>query len=421
MRLTFCFCLCPALGHAGTVAADDSVPPGQDERSSQASQVRVPDVAKATSGASDAPASSQSAPARAPAPPAHTAMIDSGRAFIGHVPVNATRVGDVPLRFDVRGADLAGTLWVRYRPLGVAGGRVQQVQVQRERKGYGAILPLSGAAPPGVEYWVVERMPDGAERAVFASATDPHPLVLSYGRVREREERLLRRVEGRRSTLGVRADLVHLGAWQLPDGQPQPDPDSYWRLEAQYAYRFFEVIDELRVGLGKMEANVLRLEAEEPVGSDCDRNRTCIGLEYGRADTVLSFSDNVRARGGVLLGFSDIGFAWGVRGGLVLGPREQMELEVLGELVYTLVDGDNRLMGGSAGVRLAWFTVPGFPMGASIEVTNFPTADDAGVWLQLDAGYEIYPGALVRVLGGYRGRTSLAGGLSVGAEVQLAF
>ena len=98
-----------------------------------------------------------------------------------------------------------------------------------------------------------------------------------------------------------------------------------------------------------------------------------------------------------------------------------MELDIGGEFVSTVGEGGSHLMGATFAVHLGWNTIERLPMGAAVEITNFPTADAVGVWLKLDAGYEMYPGALLKLVGGYRGRTSLAGGPSLGTEVQFAF
>jgi hypothetical protein len=65
--------------------------------------------------------------------------------------------------------------------------------------------------------------------------------------------------------------------------------------------------------------------------------------------------------------------------------------------------------------------MPRLPMGATVEVTTFPVGDEPGMRLLLDASYEIYPGAYLRLIGGYRGWTSTIGGPSIGAEMAFAF
>jgi hypothetical protein len=60
-------------------------------------------------------------------------------------------------------------------------------------------------------------------------------------------------------------------------------------------------------------------------------------------------------------------------------------------------------------------------MGARLELTNFPNNDEFGVRMLFDAGYRFGSAALLKVVAGYRGRTSLTGGPSIGAEGSYEF
>ena len=118
-------------------------------------------------------------------------------------------------------------------------------------------------------------------------------------------------------------------------------------------------------------------------------------------------------RSRLVFGVSQSGFELGGALALVVGEPEGTGLE----LGFEGVTG----LGVTGRLRLGWATVPRVPMGATIELTNFPTGDAAGVRLLFDAGYELYPGALLRVTGGYRGWTSVVGGPSLAADLLLAF
>jgi hypothetical protein len=326
-----------------------------------------------------------------------------GRAWIAHQPLSSVPLDDVSLRFDVRGRDLAGEIVVYYRPLS-GQGPLRSVRAQRDGAGFVARIAPANVRGDGITYWVVERDTAGTERAVFASSQAPQPLQVFASSDAAREARLLRLAGGRRSRATLRAERVDMGSFKVNDPRvPEGRRDAYYHLEGQYAYRFFRTIEEREVGIGYLDGRLL----------DPDRlARERVQLGYGRTAISFALGDWFRVRPGLVLGVSRVGFEAGGDLALSVGDRDGTEFSLYGGYVSR--------MGGHGGARLGWSTVPHVPMGARVEVTNFPNAEDVGVRLLFDIGYQ-WNAVLVRFIGGYRGRTSLAGGPSLALEVGHAF
>jgi hypothetical protein len=328
---------------------------------------------------------------------------EHGRAFIAHLPVSSAPLERVQLHFDVRGDDLAGEIVVYFRALGQA-GPVRSVRARRADTGFMAMIPSQAITSDALEYWVVERSPRGEEHVLFASASRPQPLYVYVDSAGAREQRLLRMAEGRRSRVTGRFEWVDMGAYQANNPQISDAHDHYYHLEGVYAYRFFRGVEELEFALGRLDGRVLDRD-------DFDRER--VALEYGRTAITFAFGEWFRLRPGVLLGISTTGFEAGFDLATLFGDRDGTEFELSGGFVSDL--------GARVKTRLGWCTVPRLPMGASIEVTNFPSNDQYGVRLLFDVGYRMANGFSLRVSAGYRGRTSLAGGPAIGLEWGYAF
>ncbi len=378
--------------------------PNTQAASDQAPLVDSGEATQDSEQASDAIAKNVEAP-----PNAADIAAREGRAFIGHLPVGSARADAIALRFDIRGNDRAGQVRVYFRPLEAPNAKPDMVVVMRESKGYFARIPAKLAPEPGIAYWVIELKSDGIERPVFASAAAPHPLHVHVDEETAREQRLLQFFHGQRSRVTLRGERVALGRFKVknpPAGTAANDEaDRYYHLEAQYAYRFFRTIEELEFALGSLRGDLLdQTQITE---------RRKVGLDYGRSAITFAFGSFFRLRTGVLLGVSTEGFEGGFELGTILGDRDGTQLEFKGGYVSGL--------GGNFGTRLGWATIPRVPMGASVEITNFPTNEDLGVRMLFDLGYQLNDAALVRFIGGYRGRTSLAGGPSLALELHYGF
>ena len=331
--------------------------------------------------------------------------------YVAHAPVSETRSGELTLTFAVTPVDRVDAVLVRWRAR-TAGAQVHESIVTRHADGWIAEIRDAELAPPGIVYWVVRRDPGegdprAREHAVFASAAEPHDVVVYDSEVDAYARRMLERREGRRYRAGASFEYVSLGKRTLPAGVSGPRAASYWRTAASFGYSFFGVVDAIRFELG-----VLRGE-QQVVGFDATPTTQAIGFNWGSGELLFRVHELVRIRSRLIFGVSQEGFELGGALGVVIGDPDGTSLELGGEGVTGL--------GVTGRLRLGWATVPRVPMGATIELTTFPIDDAAGVRLLFDAAYEIYPGALIRVTGGYRGWTSVAGGPSLAADLVIAF
>jgi|GEM_PF-1086580 len=331
--------------------------------------------------------------------------------YVAHAPISETPSGELTLTFAVTPIDRVEAVLVRWRAR-TPGARVHESIVTRHADGWVAEIRDAELAPPGIVYWVVRRGPGEGdprvrEHAVFASAAEPHDVVVYDSEVDAYERRMLVRREGRRYRAGASFEYVSLGQRTLPAGVSGPRAASYWRTAASFGYSFFGVVDAIRFELG-----VLRGE-QQLVDFDTTRTTEALGFNWGSGELLFRLHELVRIRSRLIFGVSEQGFELGGALGLVIGDPDGTSLELGGEGVTGL--------GATGRLRLGWATVPRVPMGATIELTTFPTDDVAGVRLLFDAAYEIYPGALIRVTGGYRGWTSVAGGPSLAADLVIAF
>jgi hypothetical protein len=328
-------------------------------------------------------------------------------ALITHVPLNEVLEGEVKLEFAVRSPDRAGAIVVRVTPL-TGRPTAFEVLAHRALQGYEARLIASKIAPPGFSYYVVERMPDGSERPVFADKNTPHHVhVVRPSAVEAERERLAAR-GGQRSTLLLSGELVDFGDRRLTTGGAMTH-DRYYRLEAGYAYSFLTTVEEVRLSL-------VRVRGEGGQYSDAPKPnsmRTEPGIDYGRAMVTVLALDEFRLRGAVLLGASQRGFEYGGGASIVVGNPRATNLDAGVEAMTTL--------GATAHLRLGFLATPRIPMGASIEITNFPLGDDAGVRLLYDIGYRFGPVTTLMLRSGYQGRTSVSGGPSALLSFEYGF
>lgn len=372
-------------------------------------------LAAAPAGAQDpapAPAADPPVPALpalpAPDPPAAEAPVPAD-ARVRHLPAHGVDLAEPTLQLSVDDPQAVGEIHVHYRTRGSRRSPAIAV-ASMETGGWTARLDPELLDPErGLEYWIVEVAADGTERPVFASASAPHPCAVTETAAarHEREELAIR--GGRRSRAIVRGEYVGLGTRSTPASDRT---EQYWRVEAGYAHAFYTRVEEVRLAIGRVRGNVVRLEApSDPTLPDSERDER--GLDYGTAEITWWLHDLVRARTSILFGYSQEGFAMGGGGELILGRPESTSFSAG-------VSGVNTV-GWTVFVRLGWLTIPRVPMGATIEITTFPADAETGMRLLYDVGWALYPGALLKLQAGYRGWNSTTGGPSLGTEIALAF
>jgi hypothetical protein len=320
-------------------------------------------------------------------------------------PAELSSEGDT-LWFWASDPDRMGEIVVHIRPAEDGGAWQERVAVRGDR-GWMVRLEPEHLPVEGVLYWVGERRADGSERAVFASAELPHPVPVVEPVLAAYERRRLAEREGRRHRAYLMGEYVGLGqrTFQDAEGALVQTDERYWRWEASYEHAFFSVVDSIRIRAGQMRGQVARTGREV--------REEDVGVDYGSAEVVWRALDVLRFRTAVAFGFSQRGFELGGAADVILGQPEGPNLSLGVEGMTTL--------GVTGRLRLGWLVMPRLPMGATVEVTTFPVGDEPGMRLLLDASYEIYPGAYLRLIGGYRGWTSTIGGPSIGAEMAFAF
>ena len=344
-------------------------------------------------------------PAAAQTAAAPAAAADAAPSAL-HVPIHEAFTGEAELRFKVLEPDRVGAIMVSC--LARAGGaRVHGVQARRAADGYRARLPFACVKPPGFGYWVSLRGADGREQPLFAAAGSPHPVRVIHTPERERELRLLRAHGYKRSRLVAFAEGVDFGDRRAaPDGPTIHD--RYYRLEAGYGYAFYGVIEDIGLTLVRVRGQTSALDAAQAARLPLDP-----GIDYGRATVTLRLVELVRARGSLLLGASQEGFEYGVSSELVLGDPLAEHLLVGVESLTTL--------GDTGYLRLGFNATPTIPMGARVELTDFPLGEDAAVRLLYEIGYRFAPDVELSLRGGYQGRTSVVGGPSLGVTMRYGF
>src|SRR5690606_32920271 len=120
----------------------------------------------------------------------------------------------------------------------------------------------------------------------------------------------------------------------------------------------------------------------------------------------------IDARGMVMA--TQSGFNVGGRGELRIGDSLGTHLGLGAEIIADV--------GASALVRLAWGTVPGLPMAATVEVGNFPASHrDTAVRLVYDIARPFPNGFRIGARIGYQARTQQIGGVTLGLNTSLDF
>ena len=163
-------------------------------------------------------AAAQAPAAQAPAAQAPAAQAPVEAPAVQHVPINEAIAGDaVVLRFVVRVPDEAGRIAVRCSSMRTEARELQRV-AQLAGPDYQVELPSACVALPGLRYYAVLLVADGSERPLFASATAPHLVRVTYSQERESELRRLRARGWQRSRVLLLAEGVDFGTRKTASG-----------------------------------------------------------------------------------------------------------------------------------------------------------------------------------------------------------
>jgi hypothetical protein len=269
-----------------------------------------------------------------------------------------------------------------------------------------AVVPATAVIAPGLDYYLA-----AGGTAVFATETAPHTMPVTISVAADRRTRDEARMLGRRSRIHTSGEYVSYGPRKVGGTKLE---DSYYRIDADFLYRLWAYpLEELRVGTTRLIGETAPgLNMPCPTTAPCTVTagyRVAGWFELGLAP-IEGFHLDLRA---AVMATAE-GFAVGGRGEVRLGVRDASHV-ALG--VDYMAD-----VGVSGFFRLGWGTVPGFPMAASVEITNLPLTDTAtAVRLYYDIGRDLGGGFRIGGRVGYAARSQLHAGFTGGGNVSVDF
>jgi hypothetical protein len=366
--------------------------------------------APAPGAASGAPAASSAAPA-AQAPWA----IGPG---LHHAPLS-TAAASEPLSVEARitHPELVKRAVLIYR---TADGPEHEVVFKRAASGpYVAVIPAADIRPPTVSYAIEIETIDGQQQAVFASRGDMFVIEVAGDLMEARERATLARLGGRRSVVTASGDYVQFGSTPadicrgtITAGKCSTAlertsiSDRYWRVEAGYTYRMLGHVAEFGVRGGVVRG-------QSVVGDEVDRDKFAVGLNYGASTIRLRAMDWLHLEGEFLTSVTEVGFAVGGGGAVLLGDPYGSKLSLGIESVKDFGTRGYSRIDLVASSRLIISPI--------VEVTDMPHSAKTGVRLLTEVRFDLLDGIFVALRGGYQARDSASGGPSGGATVAYSF
>jgi hypothetical protein len=287
------------------------------------------------------------------------------------------------------------------------------------RGGWAAIVDAADMRPPSIEYYVTAQEKEAQAVDRFASEKAPHPVIVHQSQGdHERDDRLLKHA-GHTSSAMAFGEYVNFGT--------HPGlVDQYWQGEASYEYRLLDFVQHIRLGMGVISGEVPPPAAFEEGFSGTAVSREA-GLKYGFGELAFNLTPTLGATGKLLLGADALGFATGAAGMLRIGEETAAHAELGGQVMQRY--------GFDAYLRFAWDTVPRWPMGFAVHLTDMPkgavlpnaTPDHpvtdqgapTGIRAIYDVGFRATDNVTLLVKAGYQARYSLGGGAAVGGGVQV--
>lgn len=285
------------------------------------------------------------------------------------------------------------------------GGTEGEVEFERSsisQLGYVAVIPGT-AVRPDLAYTIELETISGEHLPVFATRAAPHHVTVLDSVDDRRESGLLQRLHGRRSVVQSSGEYASFGSATTPQGKVT---DQFYRVEGSYTYRLLGTVAEFGLRAGVVRGRSL-------VRGETDPSKYDVGLNYGAPRVRLRADDWLHIEGELLTSVTEVGFAVGGGGAVLLGDPYGSKL-VLG------FEGI-QVFGARGYSRLDLVANSRLTVGPIIEVTTMPHADVAGVRLLGEAGIDIGGGLRVDVRGGYQARTFDQGGPTLGGGLAYAF
>lgn len=267
-----------------------------------------------------------------------------------------------------------------------------------------ARLPSAFVQPPGLTYFIAAQAPGAEARAHFASAAQPHPVLVHGESPRTQRQERLERHEGHRNQLAVRGEATVFGAArvQTPRGPRRSDSlsDRFGGGELVYTHRLLKTLYAFRIGISTLWGHRGTYEGHtgtESIARDGDDEPGLV-LGFGELDFELHRSLSFALR--LSLGASAEAFAGGAGGAIRIGPHFATHAEIGVDYVSA---------GGARGwLKFAWDTVPSVPMALTIELTELPEGgwNELGTRLLYDLGVDLSEAVTLLARVGYAKRTS---------------
>jgi hypothetical protein len=331
-------------------------------------------------------------------------------ARVHHAPVSVAEAHQpLRIRAEIEHPELVKRAVVVYR---TPDGVLREVEFLRSSAGpYVAEIPANQLIAPSLSYDIELETTAGQRVAAFASRTEMHSVSVPEDLMDMRERALLQRLGERRSVFHGSGDWVSFGDSDARGGAESVN-DSYFRIEGGYTYRPLRLITEFGVRAGVVRGTSPVPQRELQPGQD-ESDRYDVGMDYGGASVRFRLHDVVHLDGMLVLGATEVGFAGGGGGQLLLGDPYGTKLTLGFEAV--------QVFGNRFYSRLDAVVVPGVRFAPIIEVTNAPSAERYGVRLLGELALELGGGVGVAVRGGYQARNFTSGGPSAGATASYAF
>jgi hypothetical protein len=294
-------------------------------------------------------------------------------------------------------------------------GEVEFARSSTGELGYVAVIPAS-AVHGDLAYSIELETTTGEKLPVFATRDAPQRVVVLDSPEDRRETALLARLHGRRSVVQSSGEYASFGSTTATVAsstgatptapQTRTVPDMFYRIEGSYTYRLLGTVSEFGIRAGIVRGQSL-------VRGESDPGKYEVGLNYGAPRIRVRAEDWLHIEGELLTSVTEVGFAVGGGGAVLLGDAYGSKL-VLG------FEGI-QVFGARGYSRLDLVASSRLVLAPIIEVTTMPHADVAGVRLLGEAGIDVGAGFRVDVRGGYQARRFDQGGPTLGGGLAYAF
>ena len=260
-----------------------------------------------------------------------------------------------------------------------------------------ARLPPEAARSPGVDYYLAEIDSLGAERPTEGDGSSPRALEV------DRIPGLDQAVKKERSRAGLWVDVAD---WNHFKGS-----DWHYNVEGEFLYRTLSAIHSVRMGFGVYqgvgESLSQEIKDERAAGSGAVHYRSRrVGYNYGFTELEFQPFELLGVIFKGLTGVDHDGFQAGFEGRVRIGHEDGTNL--------LLSSGFTRKIGNKNEITLSWDRVPGFPMSASVIVTNEPVQADYGVRFVYQVGRRLADFIDVSLRLGYQLRDINHNGFGIG-------